>query len=38
MSAKATTGIGNPIYVGDFRNAVVTISSASSGNFTVKCQ
>jgi hypothetical protein len=37
MSAQATTGIGNSIYVGDFRNAVVTISSASSANFTIKC-
>lgn len=30
MDAKATTGIGNPFYVKDFRHIVVTINTASS--------
>jgi hypothetical protein len=37
MSAKAATGVGNFIDVRDFRNVVINVSSASNGNFTVKC-
>lgn len=38
MNAKAVTGIGNVIDVWDFRNVVITVATASSGNLTVKCQ
>jgi hypothetical protein len=38
MSAKGTTGIGNIIPVGDFRNCVVKIGTASSANMTIKAQ
>jgi len=38
MSAKATTGVGNTIPCSDFRNAIVTIASASSASLTIKCQ
>lgn len=38
MSAKGTTGIGNIIDVKDFRNVVVSVATASSANFTLKCQ
>lgn len=37
MDAKATTGVGNYIYVGDYRNLIVSIATASSANLTVKC-
>jgi len=36
MSAKGTTGIGNNIFVKDFRHAVVTVNTASSANGTLK--
>lgn len=38
MDAKTTTGIGNTIDVGDFRNCVISISTASSAALTVKAQ
>lgn len=38
MSAKDDTGIGNVIYVGDFRHAIITINTASSANATIKAQ
>jgi hypothetical protein len=36
LDAKAATGIGNNIDVSDFRHLVVSFSTASSGNLTVK--
>lgn len=38
MSAKGATGIGNVIPVGDYRNCVVKIGTASSANMTIKAQ
>jgi len=38
LSAKEAIGIGTPLNVGDFQHVVMTLSSASSANFTVKFQ
>ena len=38
MDAKAITGIGTPYSVPDFMNLLLTLSSASSANFTIKFQ
>ncbi len=38
LDAKATTGIGLPILVEDFKDVLLTLYSASSANFTVKFQ
>lgn len=38
LAAKAATGIGNNIFVSDFRNCVVSIATASNASLTVKCQ
>jgi len=38
LTAKATTGIGTPQFVSDFRNCVISFATASSGNLTVKVQ
>lgn len=37
LDAKWATGVGNTIMCRDFRNAVVTIATASSANLTCKC-
>lgn len=36
INAKAATGVGNTIDVRDFRNAVISLGTASSGSMTVK--
>lgn len=38
MSAKAATGIGNNIFVEDFRHCVISVNTASSANGTLKFQ
>ena len=38
MSAKGTTGIGTPEYVPDFMHIMMTLSSQTSANFTIKFQ
>lgn len=38
MDAKAATGIGNIIYVGDFRHIILSFNTASSANLTAKVQ
>lgn len=38
FSAKAATGAGNVINVMDFRNAMISIGTASSANMTIKVQ
>lgn len=38
LLAKATNGVGTTLDVRDFQNIVVSISSASSANLTIKCQ
>jgi len=38
MDAQAITGIGTPYSVPDFMNLLLTLSSASNANFTIKFQ
>jgi len=38
MNALAETGIGTPYSMPDFRNLMMTLSSASNANFTIKFQ
>ncbi len=38
LDAKAATGVGNPIMVGDYENIIIYIATASSANLTVNCQ
>lgn len=38
LDAKAATGVGSNIYVGDFRHLVISVATASSANLTVKFQ
>lgn len=38
LSAKATTGVGTAYFVPDFMNLMLTLSSQSNANFTIKFQ
>jgi len=38
MSAKATTGVGTPQLVNDFKNIQLSLTSQTSANFTAKIQ
>ena len=38
LDAKAATGVGKSIDVGDFKHLVIAIATASNANLTVKCQ
>lgn len=38
MTAKATTGIGTPQLVNDYKNIMLSLTSQTSANFTAKIQ